>query len=46
MEKLMKTKLLVKGIRCEQFTAASEDDAVILQKVRQAANDFGVQLKG
>jgi len=45
MEKLMKTKLLVKGIRCDQFTLTSDDDPTILHKVQQAAVDFGVPLK-
>ncbi len=44
MEKLTKTKLLVKGIRVENFTPISEDDPVMLQKVKQVAQDFGVTL--
>ncbi|MBT9547946.1 MAG: hypothetical protein IV090_21330 [Candidatus Sericytochromatia bacterium] len=44
MEKLTKTKLLVKGIRVENFTPISEDDPVVLQKVQQVARDFGVTL--
>lgn len=44
MQKLTKTKLLVKGIRVDSFTPVSEDDPVILQKVKQAAQDFGVEL--
>lgn len=44
MEKLTKTKLLVKGIRVETFTPISEDDPVMLQKVQQVAQDFGVTL--
>lgn len=44
MEKLTRTKLLVKGIRVENYTSNSDDDPVVLQKVKQAAADFGVQL--
>jgi len=45
MEKLIQTKLLIKGIRVEQFTEFSEDDPVFIEKVRQAAQAFGVGLK-
>jgi len=45
MEKLIQTKLLIKGIRVEQFTESSEDDPVFIEKVRQAAQAFGVGLK-
>lgn len=45
MEKLTKTKLLVKGIRVDSYSANSEDDPVILQKVQQAAQDFGIELR-
>lgn len=44
MEKLTKTKLLVKGIRVDSFTDSSEDDPVMIQKIEKAANDFGVSL--
>ncbi|PIQ25287.1 hypothetical protein COW36_19865 [bacterium (Candidatus Blackallbacteria) CG17_big_fil_post_rev_8_21_14_2_50_48_46] len=45
MEKLTKTKLLVKGIRVDSFSDQSEDDPALIQKVMQAATDFGVALK-
>lgn len=44
MEKLTKTKLLVKGIRVENYTSSSDDDPVVLQKLQQVAQDFGLQL--
>lgn len=44
MEKLTRTKLLVKGIRVDNFDENSEDDPQVIQKVEKAANDFGVTL--
>lgn len=39
-----KTKLVLKGINVDAFTASSEDDPAILAKVRQAASEMGIQL--
>lgn len=44
-EKLTRTKLLAKGINFDAYSEASEDDVGVLRKVKQAAKDFGVQLK-
>ena len=45
MEKLTKTKLLVKGIRVDSFSTSSEDDSGMLEKVKLAAQNFGVELR-
>lgn len=39
-----KTKLLLKGINASKWTPMSPDDAVMLEKVKQAAFELGVQL--
>ena len=45
MEKLTKTKLLVKGIRVDSFSESSEDEPGMLEKVKLAALNFGVELR-
>ena len=39
-----KTKLVLKGLNQDQFTANSEDNADIIKKVRAAAAEMGVAL--
>lgn len=39
-----KTKLLLKGIRVDDFTDASPDDPAMVQRVRAAAGELGVAL--
>ena len=39
-----KTKLLLKGINASKWTPASPDDPLMLDKVRQAAFEFGVSI--
>lgn len=39
-----KTKLLLKGIRVESFTATSPDDPDIIAQVKDAAREMGVTL--
>ena len=36
------TKLLMKGIDCSKWSASSPDDPAVLDKVKQAATEFGV----
>jgi hypothetical protein len=36
------TKLMLKGIDASKWTAASSDDPVVLQKVKEVAREFGV----
>jgi len=38
----VKTKLILKGIPVGKFTPMSPDDPTILQKLREAAREFGV----
>lgn len=44
IEKLTKTKLVLKGVNPDQFTASSPDDQVIIGKLVQIAKDLGVTL--
>ncbi|WP_378953365.1 hypothetical protein [Pelosinus sp. sgz500959] len=44
VEKLTKTKLVLKGINPEQFTASSPDDPLIIAKLVQIGKDLGVAL--
>lgn len=44
VEKLTKTKLVLKGVNPDQFTANSPDDQVIISKLVQIAKDLGVTL--
>jgi hypothetical protein len=39
-----KTKLVLKGINPDKFTASSEDDPAMIQKVLAVARDMGVKL--
>ncbi len=44
IEKVTKTKLVLKGVNPDNFTATSEDDPQIIAKVRQIASELGVDL--
>lgn len=44
IEKLTKTKLILKGVNPDQFTASSPDDQVIIAKLVQIAKDLGIAL--
>lgn len=39
-----RTKLILKGLHPDRFTASSPDDPAIIARVRQAAADLGVAL--
>lgn len=39
-----RTKLLMKGIKAENWTASSPDDPAMLSKVREAAREMGVAI--
>ena len=41
---LMQAKLALKGINVRRYDYHSEDDPMVLEKLRQAAKDFGVTL--
>ena len=38
----IRTKMYLKGIAVEKYTATSPDDPAILQKVREIAREFGI----
>ena len=40
-----RTKLILKGLNPEKFNAASPDDPVLLQKVREVATEMGVLIR-
>lgn len=44
IEKLTKTKLILKGVNPDLFTASSPDDQVIIAKLVQIAKDLGIAL--
>ncbi len=44
IEKLTKTKLVLKGVNPDQFTASSPDDQLIITKLTQIAKELGVTL--
>ncbi|PWR71338.1 hypothetical protein [Methanospirillum lacunae] len=44
LESTTRTKLLLKGIDGAKYTASSDDDPVVIEKIRQIAKDMGVQL--
>lgn len=39
-----KTKLILKGVNPDKFTASSEDDPAMIQKALAVAKDMGVKL--
>lgn len=40
-----KSKLLLKGIDYDKFTAQTVDDPVLIEKVRQCAKEMGIEVK-
>jgi hypothetical protein len=42
--KVTKTKLVIKGINPDNFTAQSPDDPQIMLKVRQVASELGIEV--
>lgn len=44
IEKLTKTKLILKGVNPDQFTASSPDDQLVIAKLAQIAKDLGIAL--
>jgi hypothetical protein len=38
------TRLVIKGINPEKYSANSEDDPVIIAKLQQIAQEFGIKL--
>lgn len=39
-----KTRLILKGIDPDNFSNSSDDDLVVIQRIRQMADDFGIKL--
>jgi len=39
-----KTKLVLKGVNPDRFTAASDDDPAVIAKLQVIANELGVRL--
>ncbi|MEA4908469.1 MAG: hypothetical protein GYA17_10265 [Chloroflexi bacterium] len=44
VESTTRTKLLLKGINPDDYTASSADDPAVIEKVRRIAADFSVQV--
>ncbi len=42
----VKIKLILKGINPDKFTLNFDDDPIIIKKIEQIADDFGVDLYG
>ena len=40
----VKTKMYLKGIAVDKYTAISPDDPAVIQKVREVAAEFGIAL--
>lgn len=39
-----RAKFMLKGINVDKYTATSEDDPVVIEKIKAIANDFNVKL--
>ena len=39
-----KTKLVLKGIRVDDFTPSSPDDPAVISKIRQVAEEMGIKV--
>lgn len=39
----IRTKLILKGIRINEYTNTSPDDVMVIEKLKQIAKDFGVK---
>lgn len=44
IEKITKTKLILKGVNPDQYTASSADDPAIIAKLTEIAKELGVAL--
>jgi len=44
LESTTRTKLLLKGIDGSKYTASSDDDQALIEKIREIAKDMGIQL--
>lgn len=44
MEKITKTKLVLKGINPDAYTASSPDDLKVIEQLNQVAKELGVTL--
>lgn len=44
LAQVISTKLLMKGIDCSKWGESSDDDPAMLEKVKQAATEFGVSV--
>lgn len=44
LELTTKTKLILKGVNPEKFNCDSEDDPIIISKVKEVAKELGVAL--
>lgn len=44
IEKLTKTKLVIKGVNPDNYTASSPDDPEVINKLSQIAKELGVTL--
>ena len=42
IENSIRTKMYLKGIAVDKYTAISPDDPAVVQKVREVAKEFGV----
>ncbi len=45
LEYLMHAKLALKGINVKNYDLFSEDDPIVIAKLRQISKDFGVSLE-
>ncbi len=44
IENSVRTKMYLKGIAVDKYTAASPDDPAVILKVREVAKEFGVSV--
>jgi hypothetical protein len=44
IENSVRTKMYLKGIAVDKYTAASPDDPAIILKVREVAKEFGISV--
>lgn len=44
LAQVISTKLLMKGIDCSRWRENSDDDPAMLEKVKQAATEFGISV--
>ncbi len=42
IENSIRTKMYLKGVAVDKFTAVSPDDPAVMQKIREIAKEFGV----